>query len=232
MDRKDIILNFSLNLIVKYLELNLEVLKELILNNQDPLPGWDFQQLASPPYRKKFDIEEVKKTNPRVAAVMILLYENEERDVEFPLILRVIYDGPHSNQLSLPGGQFEEFDVSLDETAMRETVEELGVIYEDIEVIKQLTEIYVPPSNFLIYPFIGYYPGIPDFIPQETEVQYIVPINLEAFLEAEISSFDYEVGDQVVEMPGYDIGEEVYLWGATAMILEEFKELVKKSITL
>ncbi len=212
--------------------MDLEILKELILQNNDSLPGWEFQQLASPPYRTKYDLEEVKKSNPRVAAVMILIYENEEGDLEFPIILRVVYDGVHSNQLSLPGGQFEDLDVSIDETAIRETVEELGVDETKIEVLKQLTELYVPPSNFLIYPFIGYYPGIPDFIPQEDEVQYIIPINLEAFLEAEIGTFDYDFSGNVVEMPGYDIGEEVYLWGATAMILEEFKEFIKKSITL
>ncbi|ADX68309.1 MULTISPECIES: NUDIX hydrolase [Weeksella] len=212
--------------------MNIEILKELILQNNDPLPGWDYQKKASPPYRGKYDIEAIKRTNPKVASVMIMLYENEEKEVEFPIILRVIYNGIHSNQLSLPGGQFEEFDVTMDQTAVRETSEEVGVDEMQIEVLKQLTELYVPPSNFLIYPFIGYYPQVPEFVPSEEEVQHIIPINLEAFLEAEISSFEYDFSGNIVEMPGYDIGENVYLWGATAMILEEFKEFIKKSITL
>lgn len=207
--------------------MNLEELKYILSESIEELPSWDSHCKLSPPYRERYDLEKIKHTNPRVAAVMILLYENDYGDIEFPVTMRVSYDGAHSNQFSLPGGQFEETDISLDNTAIRETVEELGVFDEDLEVVKQLTEIYIPPSNFLVYPYIGIHHGTPNFVPQEDEVEYVLPLDLEAFLDAEPETFTKEFSGHQVEIPGYNIGDEEYLWGATAMILEEFKDVLK-----
>lgn len=212
--------------------LDLEEIKYLLAESVEALPGWDSHQKLSPPYREKYDLEFIKRTNPKSASVMILLYQNQSGEIEFPIIMRVSYEGAHSHQFSLPGGQFEEQDISFDETAIRETVEELGVEYENIEIIRQLSEIYIPPSNFLVYPYIGIYTGEPNFTPEEREVQYIVPLDLEAFLNAEHEVFEREFSGQVVEIPGYNIGDEEYLWGATAMILEEFKDYLKIVLNL
>ena len=204
----------------------------MLAESVEALPGWNSHQKLSPPYREKYDLEFIKRTNPKSASVMILLYQNQSGDIEFPVIMRVSYEGAHSHQFSLPGGQFEEQDISFDETAIRETVEELGVEYENIEIIRQLSEIYIPPSNFLVYPYIWIYTGEPNFTPEEREVQYIVPLDLEAFLNAEHEVFEREFSGQVVEIPGYNIGDEEYLWGATAMILEEFKDYLKIVLNL
>ena len=212
--------------------LDLEEIKYLLAESVEALPGWNSHQKLSPPYREKYDLEFIKRTNPKSASVMILLYQNQSGDIEYTVIMRVSYEGAHSHQFSLPGGQFEEQDISFDETAIRETVEELGVEYENIEIIRQLSEIYIPPSNFLVYPYIGIYTGEPNFTPEEREVQYIVPLDLEAFLNAEHEVFEREFSGQVVEIPGYNIGDEEYLWGATAMILEEFKDYLKIVLNL
>ena len=214
------------------LYLDLEELKYLLAESVEELPSWESHQKLSPPYRQKFDLEYVKRTNPRSASVMILLYQNEDGEVEFPVTMRVSYEGAHSHQFSLPGGQFEEQDISFDETAIRETVEELGVDYENIEIVRQLSEMYIPPSNFLVYPYIGIYHGEPHFNPDEREVQYVVPLNLEAFLNADYEVFEREFSGQVVEIPGYNIGDDEFLWGATAMILEEFKDYLKIVLNL
>lgn len=206
----------------------LHQLKDKIENFQSELPGFEAQILLSPPYRERYDLEEIKKTNPRIASVMILLYENDEGDVEFPVMLRHTYEGVHSNQYSLPGGSFEPEDINLQYTALRETIEELGVEEENIEIIGQLTELYIPPSNFLVYPFIGIYHGTPEFYPDEMEVAEIVPIDLEAFLNAEPISFEKSFSGNTVEIPGYEIGEGEFIWGATAMILSEFNSLLEK----
>ncbi|MFA7615906.1 MAG: CoA pyrophosphatase [Weeksellaceae bacterium] len=209
------------------MDLYLDELKYRLQNFEGELPGQKAQMKLSPPYRHRFDMEEIKKTNPKVAAVMIMLYQNDEGDIEFPVTLRQTYQGVHSNQISLPGGSFEPEDIELSRTAIRETCEEIGVFDEDIEVISQLTELYIPPSNFLVYPFIGFYDGNPDFIAQIHEVAEILPIDLGAFLRAEPSSFERSFSDLKVEIPGYDLGGNEYIWGATAMILSEFAELVE-----
>ncbi len=212
--------------------ISLDELKYILSENVEAAPGWESHQKLSLPYREKYDLEFIKRTNPKIASVMILLYENQFGEIEFPVTMRVAYDGTHASQFSLPGGQFEELDVSLDETAIRETVEELGVDYENIEIVKQLTELYIPPSNFLVYPFIGIYQGEPYFTPDETEVEYIVPLDLEAFLNADFEVFQREFSGQMVDIPGYNIGDEEFIWGATAMILEEFKDYLKIILTL
>lgn len=206
----------------------LDELKAKLESYDKELPGFEAQKKLSPPYRNTYDIEEVKKNNPRIAAVMILLYENEFGDVEFPVILRHTYEGVHSNQFSLPGGSFEPEDIDLAYTALRETVEELGVEEDNIEIVKQLTELYIPPSDFLVYPYIGIYHGLPDFLPDESEVAEIVPIDLEAFLNAQPVTFERDFSGYKVDIPGYEVGEDAYIWGATAMMLSEFGTLLEK----
>ena len=206
----------------------LEELKEKLENYEFELPGTEAQLRLSPPYRDQIDLEEIKKTNPRIAAVMILLYENEDGEIEFPVTLRHTYQGVHSNQFSLPGGAFEPEDINLSYTALRETVEELGVEEENIEVVRQLTELFIPPSNFLVYPYVAVHHGTPEFYPDDHEVADIVPINLEAFMAATPVTFERKFSDYLVDIPGYELGEDSYIWGATAMILSEFGALVEK----
>lgn len=206
----------------------LEELREKLENFDRDLPGLDAQLRLSPPYRQAYDLEEVKKTNPRIAAVLIVLYENDEGDIEFPVILRHTYEGVHSNQYSLPGGSFEPEDIDLAYTALRETVEELGVDEDNLEIIVQLTELYIPPSNFLVYPYIAIHHGSPEFMPDEMEVAEIVPINLEAFMAASPITFERDFSGNIVDIPAYELGENEFIWGATAMILSEFGTLIEK----
>ena len=117
---------------------------------EGPLPGESAQLKMAPTYRGSFpDQKEAIR-----AAVLALLYPSGGV-AHLVFIKRNEYDGPHSAQVSFPGGAWEEGDDSLEQTAIRETREELG-IQDDIEILGALTPLHIPVSNFLVYPFVGW----------------------------------------------------------------------------
>lgn len=202
----------------------LEAFIKKINRNQDlVLPGWEAQQKMAPSYRVKYEWNDILKQNPRRAAVLILMYE-EDGIIKFPFFLRNEYKGVHSNQISLPGGSYEEEDQTYEVNAKRETAEELGLNFDDIEIVKNLSEIYIPPSKFLVYPFIGYYKGIPDFHPDEIEVKEIITLTLDQLLDDQLEGIQ-EVSTFFgpFEVPAFNLKDKQFIWGATAMILKEFK---------
>ena len=133
---------------------------DLFLNSiskieQAPLPGQASQFKMSPPYRMDL-IEkqaEAMKSSKR-AGVLALFYPDTLQNTNLILILRKTYKGVHSAQVGFPGGKLEPQDESLEYTAVRETQEEVGVPLKDIKVIKAMTEVYIPPSNFTVHPFM------------------------------------------------------------------------------
>lgn len=94
--------------------------------------------------------------DPKLAAVNILLYPKENQWY-FPLMVRSVNQHDrHSGQISLPGGKYEESDGNFETTAKRETFEELGIAMESMTIIKTLTSIYVPPSNFYVHAYVSW----------------------------------------------------------------------------
>jgi 8-oxo-dGTP pyrophosphatase MutT (NUDIX family) len=128
------------------------------------LPGIHAHGVFSPPSRPVFTYEEVLAKNPKFAAVNIVLYlKNDEW--YFPLIQRTINEHDrHSGQISLPGGKREETDEDFAETAVRETSEEIGIDKHYVRMIREMSPIYIPPSNFYVYPYISYTKKNPEFI--------------------------------------------------------------------
>lgn len=183
--------------------------------------GWESQKKLSPLQRKLFSKEEIQERNPKIAAVLFLLYRSQNQYF-FPLIQRTIYNGPHSNQISLPGGKFETQDVQFSQTALRETEEELGIQLSSQLFFKELTQLYIPPSNFLVYPFFTISDETFTFIPQEKEVSKVFEIPLESLLNTEIH---WQIINSM-EVP-YFLLEDQVVWGATAMILSEVKDIIK-----
>ncbi len=100
---------------------------------------------------KNLDIEAL---NARMAGVMMLFYPKQEK-THLVLIVRNTYEGVHSAQIAFPGGKFEKSDFNFENTALRETHEEVGIEREKIEIIKKFSPMYIPPSNFLVHPFLG-----------------------------------------------------------------------------
>ena len=146
------------------------------------------------------------------------------------LILRKTYHGVHSAQIGFPGGRFEPDDQTLDQTAVRETWEEIGVPESEVTIIKELTDLYIPPSNFNVRPFLGMHQAKPVFHKQDEEVEDIVEVPLEHILDDQLViqarvATSYNVN---IEVPAFELGGHV-VWGATAMMLSEIKDLLKQA---
>ena len=178
----------------------------------------------------KNGIFDTKKS--RKAAVMMLFYPKNGR-THLVLIVRSSYDGTHSSQIAFPGGKFEPEDEVFANTALRETHEEIGILPRNIEIIKPFTELYVPPSNFMVHPFLGISREEISFIPDPNEVANIIELPLSVFLSDEIIISAEMVTSYAgkITVPAFKI-EEHLVWGATAMILSELKEVLKEVFML
>ncbi len=171
-----------------------------------------------------------QQINPKQAAVMMLLYP-KDGITHLVLILRNSYNGVHSSQIAFPGGKFEIDDPDFAFTALRETEEEIGVIMDYIEIVKPFTSLYIPPSNFLVHPFLGISKQELVFAPQASEVAGIIELPLQVFLDDAIvvtTNLDTSsVKNSTV--PAFNV-EGHMVWGATAMMLSELKEVLIKYI--
>ena len=201
-----------------------------------PLPGVAGQRKMAPQPRPGEADRWLQPVDCRDAAVLLLLYPHSSNGTEpalhLVLMRRTEYPGVHSGQISLPGGR-REGQESLRGTALREAMEEVGVLPQKIEIIGQLSSLYTPPSNFCIYPFVAYCPTRPTFCIDPQEVAELVETSLDHLLNPvtareEIWHFE-QYGPRRV--PFFEVnGHKV--WGATAMILSEFVTLLTNSLSL
>lgn len=183
------------------------------------LPGETAHRLMAPTFRG----EAVSVENPLEAAVMALFY-GSDKNTRLVFIKRNEYDGPHSAQVSFPGGAREKGDRSLEETALRETREELGVGGQ-IEILGSLTPLHIPVSNFMVHPFVGWMDHSPVFNPDPSEVQYLIEVELRDLLNpANRDSTLLFHHQRSIEAPFYRVGQDK-IWGATAMMLSEVLQL-------
>lgn len=183
-----------------------------------------------PPFRQALLKKQEKAIkNAKQAAVLALFYPDKSKDTKFVLILRNTYKGVHSAQVAFPGGKLEVQDTSLQDTALRETFEEVGIPIDTVQILRKISQVYIPPSNFYVQPFIGIAKNTPKFIKQDDEVEALIEVDLEHFLDEESlitkkvkTSYSVEV-----EVPAFKLNDYV-VWGATAMMLSEIKDLLKE----
>lgn len=196
---------------------------------QGPLPGQVAQ--AKMTTRVKFMPPPV---NARLASVLCLLYP-KNGNWHFPLIQRVITkNDKHSGQISFPGGKLELSDKTNQAAALREANEEIGINKEDVNILGNLTPLYVPASNFQVFPFIGYLDYMPTFIRQEREVAEVVEVELNQLINPETKKYKtIKFGNEhtIKDVPYFDVNGKT-VWGATAMMLSEFVELINQRTTL
>jgi 8-oxo-dGTP pyrophosphatase MutT (NUDIX family) len=184
----------------------------------------------SPPYRLEL-AEKMKERSKsaRKAGVMALFYPNLEGETNLVLILRKTYKGVHSAQVGFPGGKYEREDNDLMKTALRETKEEVGVPESMVTVIKSMTPLYIPPSNFMVHPYLAVSKSTPNFVKQDDEVEAIIEVRLVDFLD-EINTVTTRVPTSFnveVDVPAFKLNNQI-VWGATAMMLSELKDLLKQ----
>lgn len=195
------------------------------------VPGESSHFIMAPEIRiRELSKVKIEEKNPRHAAVMMLFYPKDSI-THIVLILRPVYEGVHSGQIALPGGKVETFDLNYTETALRETQEEVGVQKHSVNVIKSLTQVYIPPSNFWVHPFMGFTENRPDFILQKEEVAEVIEVPLlELLNDRNVTSQKLSTSyAQNIEVPSFELNGYV-VWGATAMMLSELKMFLKISL--
>jgi 8-oxo-dGTP pyrophosphatase MutT (NUDIX family) len=195
-----------------------------------PLPGLQVQ-LNMTSSRRLREMKEFRQTNNAIkSSVLILLYPGKENaGPVFVVTLRPTYEGIHSGQISLPGGRYELTDESLRHTALRETREEIGIDPATISIIGELTELYIPPSNYLVRPFIGVTQELPVFTANQKEVEQIFEIPVSKLLDdTNLVEKEITAGGFKFTAPSFVIDGTI-IWGATAMILNEFKVIVQRT---
>lgn len=177
--------------------------------------------------RELADLPDIP-TTARQAGVMTLIYPGADDRACIVLILRPSYPGVHANQVAFPGGRREKQDQDLLATALRETEEEVGVPSGAIEPVRALTPLYIPPSNYLVSPYLGLVTRRPVFIKQESEVADLIEVPLESLLDD-----GFRVARRLdtsyarnIRVPAFHFGGQI-VWGATAMMLNEFKMLLR-----
>lgn len=192
---------------------------------QHSFPGGQ-AHMEMTPYKKELTIPQKE---PRLSAVMVLAYGNEQ-STEILLLKRSDYQGVHSSQVSFPGGKMDETDPDLKYTAIRELKEETGIDEDKIQLIGQLSSMYIPPSNFMVHPFLAISEYKPEVNLNQRESQYHFGIRLVDLLDDEyLSETDVVTSyGKIKNVPYFRLNDEI-IWGATAAILNELKWIMKTS---
>lgn len=201
---------------------------KIIIGLQGNLPGEIAHAEMAPINRPLSSLAIKKAENIRESAVSVILSVIKD-ELKAILIERPIYDGVHSGQIAFPGGKKDLTDPHLEYTARRESFEEVGIPVNKGELIGELTEVYIPVSNFLVKPFVYFHDTLPLLIPQEREVAEIITFSITDLLKpSTINHMEVKFPNGVTQknIPCFHI-ENKKVWGATALILNELRHIIK-----
>lgn len=203
-----------------------DFIQQLEKGLQSPLPGREAQYKMAHAVRQD---TPPPPPNAREAGVLALFYPKPQ-DWHLALILRQ-NNNPndrHGGQVSFPGGKRDLTDRNLEHTALREVEEEVGVDQRDIRILGALTDLYIPVSNFLVQPYVGFIDYQPDFFPQPDEVAEVLEIPFTAFRDDRNRQLkDLHITPQITlkQVPYFNVHQQT-VWGATAMMISELLETV------
>lgn len=203
----------------------IEKLQHKLLNN--PLPGQDAHARMAHAVRRADPMPE--KATTRDAAVLVTLFEKEPGGWHLIFIRRASShkQDKHAGQVGFPGGKRESSDPDLMYTALRETEEEIAIDLSGIDVLGPLSPLYITVSKFLVHPYLAYSWKTPKLTRQESEIEEILEIPLAHFLDTssrEETRIQLSTGIILNHVPSFKVGGQV-IWGATAMILNEFLDI-------
>ncbi|MEL6672105.1 MAG: CoA pyrophosphatase [Bacteroidota bacterium] len=191
---------------------------------QQPLPGRDAQwEMSSRGPARDWQPRE----DHRKGGVLALMYPHQE--VLHMVFMKRTDDGKvHGGQVSFAGGKMEQSDRNVQMTALREAEEELGIPQTEVEILGQLSPLYIAPSNFLVYPQVGFLPYRPEFVPSPMEVAAIIETELPLLLAPETrQTVKVKVGQNMtIKTPAFLVNGQI-IWGATAMMLNELLTVIR-----
>ena len=191
------------------------------------LPGTEVQWALASSDRMIKGFPRFPREDSKAAAVMILLYPKDDI-IHTAFIQRPTYEGVHGGQISFPGGKKEDSDPDLIHTAIREASEEIGVNSSEINVISTLTPLYIPVSNIIVTPVIGWMEKQPVLKPQEEEVVFIIEADIRTLINPSIIKIKpFEIRGEMIDIKYFDYNDNV-IWGATAMILHELFTIFRR----
>ena len=186
------------------------------------LPGF-LSHLKLAPATRKFSPGKLSG-KPKKSAVLILFYP-KNNSTFLSLILRPVDDTVHSGQIAFPGGSMESIDNDLVDTALREANEEIGINITDVEIIGSLSKLYIPPSNFDVYPFVGFMTYNPVFN-CNSEVDRLLEIEWNLLKNpAVVSKKQINTKYGIETVPCYFVNNNI-IWGATSMIISELIDVL------
>ncbi|MBN2348066.1 MAG: CoA pyrophosphatase [Bacteroidales bacterium] len=190
---------------------------------ENDLPGSEAQKQMLPSHRPEiFNINTYHKAG-------VLLYIFQQKNELFSvLIKRTDDDGPHSGQISLPGGKYELSDKNTIETALREAKEEIGINISDLMVLGQLTNVPIPVSRFIVTPVVAFSSNKPEFTIDPQEVKEVIIFKLNDLLLSDIRKSEEIIINNIQRKIPYFNIQNHHVWGATAMVLSEFSEILSK----
>jgi len=195
---------------------------------QQPLPGIRAHERMMS--YKRPSAEDAVKIDPehRKGSVLVHFYPND-KEIFVSLMLRNTYNGTHSGQVSFPGGK-NELNETPAEAALREANEELGIEPGTIEILGQLSPVYIPPSRFMVTPVVGINSLRPEFKLDPYEVAQLIEAPLSLLMDDAIESEEDIHLQQygiTIKAPCYRINGHT-IWGATAMMICELKEVLSR----